>query len=337
MAKLGLLARHKSVGITILALALLRLLWRATQPRAGAAHRHGARATLAGAGHAPAALGLLLAMPLSGWLMSSAKNYPVSWFGLLQLPDLVAPGEAMYAAMHEAHEIMAVVLAVDRAAAPARRAEASFRRSRRRAAANAAVRARRRCPRSPCCAGVLLAGGPGVASAAGRGAPRRRPLPRPRPPRVRQRRRQRHAARSVRPPRATAVRYVLDSRAQHAGVPLPPGRRHRDRALHAVPRDARLAGGRRPARNLPGNPPGAATIDAALEVAIDVASLDTADADRDGTLRGADLFAVARFPQARFVAQQFAAGAAPPPPPARRCSPGQPADPRHARAASPCR
>jgi len=42
-----------------------------------------------------------------------------------------------------------------------------------------------------------------------------------------------------------------------------------------------------------------------LEVAIEVASLDTGDDERDGTLRDADLFAVKKFPQARFSAPQI--------------------------------
>lgn len=39
-----------------------------------------------------------------------------------------------------------------------------------------------------------------------------------------------------------------------------------------------------------------------LEVTIDVASLDTGDGERDGTLRDTDLFSVKKFPQARFSA-----------------------------------
>jgi polyisoprenoid-binding protein YceI len=42
-----------------------------------------------------------------------------------------------------------------------------------------------------------------------------------------------------------------------------------------------------------------------IDVTIDVASLDTGDEERDTTLRGADLFDVAKFPQARFVATKF--------------------------------
>jgi polyisoprenoid-binding protein YceI len=42
-----------------------------------------------------------------------------------------------------------------------------------------------------------------------------------------------------------------------------------------------------------------------LDVTIDVKSVDTGDQERDDTLRGDDLFAVAKFPQAHFVASQI--------------------------------
>ena len=38
---------------------------------------------------------LIFAMPLTGWMMSSAQAiYPVSWFKLFQFPDLVGAGRA---------------------------------------------------------------------------------------------------------------------------------------------------------------------------------------------------------------------------------------------------
>ncbi|HET7757813.1 MAG TPA: YceI family protein, partial [Steroidobacteraceae bacterium] len=43
-----------------------------------------------------------------------------------------------------------------------------------------------------------------------------------------------------------------------------------------------------------------------LEVRVEVGSLDTGDQDRDDTLRGADLFDVAKYPQARFSATHIA-------------------------------
>jgi polyisoprenoid-binding protein YceI len=43
-----------------------------------------------------------------------------------------------------------------------------------------------------------------------------------------------------------------------------------------------------------------------LDVTVDMAALDTADQERDDTLRGPDLFNVAKFPQAHFSATQIA-------------------------------
>ena len=56
----------------------------------------------------------LFALPLSGWLMSSASAYSVSWFNLIQLPDLVGPDEALkgvFGTVHEALNWLLVVLA----------------------------------------------------------------------------------------------------------------------------------------------------------------------------------------------------------------------------------
>ena len=108
--KLALLAKHKSVGITILMLAALRLLWRACNPTPllpgtlKPYERFLARFT-----HATLYV-LLFAMPLTGWMMSSARSFPVSWFNLFQLPDLVAPNRALYQFLHETHENLAWAL-----------------------------------------------------------------------------------------------------------------------------------------------------------------------------------------------------------------------------------
>ncbi len=42
-----------------------------------------------------------------------------------------------------------------------------------------------------------------------------------------------------------------------------------------------------------------------LDVVVDMTSLDTGDKERDDTLRGADLFNVAKYPQARFTSAQI--------------------------------
>ncbi|MCL7715737.1 cytochrome b [Stenotrophomonas mori] len=78
---------HKSLGMTALALGVLRLavrlVVRAPAPVAGPAwQRRAAHAT-----HALMYL-VLLALPVSGWLLNSVAGQPLPWFGLLQLPAL---------------------------------------------------------------------------------------------------------------------------------------------------------------------------------------------------------------------------------------------------------
>jgi cytochrome b561 len=110
--KLTILARHKSFGLTILVLAALRLLWRwlnPTPPLPSNLQPH--ERFLARFTHA-ALYVLLFAMPFTGWIMSSARGFPVSWFNLFQLPDLVPKSEPLYDAMVMTHASLAIALAL---------------------------------------------------------------------------------------------------------------------------------------------------------------------------------------------------------------------------------
>jgi cytochrome b561/polyisoprenoid-binding protein YceI len=112
MEKLAVLARHKSVGITILGLATLRLLWRWLNPTPPLpANLRPYERLLARFTHA-ALYVLLLAMPLTGWIMSSARGFTVSWFNLFELPNLVPKSERLYAAMIRTHAALATALAL---------------------------------------------------------------------------------------------------------------------------------------------------------------------------------------------------------------------------------
>ncbi len=93
--KLQLYSWHKWVGITVFVLTALRLVWRLTHhppplPPAMAPHLKLA----AHAGHW-GLYGLLFAMPLVGWLYSSAAGFPVVLFGVLPLPDMVAASKPL--------------------------------------------------------------------------------------------------------------------------------------------------------------------------------------------------------------------------------------------------
>jgi len=110
--KLGLLAWHKSFGMTILMLAIVRLLWRLGHaPPPLPAGMSPLERTLARGAHLTL-YGLIFLMPLTGWMMSSAKNYAVSWFKLFTFPNLIAPNETAFAVLRNVHDSLSVVLLI---------------------------------------------------------------------------------------------------------------------------------------------------------------------------------------------------------------------------------
>lgn len=83
---------HKSVGITVLGLVLLRILWRVGHPPPPlpTGHPHW-QLRAASAGHAGLYV-LMLALPLSGWMHDSAwkdaATHPMSLFGTIPWPRI---------------------------------------------------------------------------------------------------------------------------------------------------------------------------------------------------------------------------------------------------------
>lgn len=102
---------HKSIGITILALMLLRLGWRlhAGAPQAVPGTPVWQRRLATGTHWALYAVAL--AMPISGWLYDSASGLrPFRWFGLFEMPKLVRPHEWIASQAHGAHELLFLLL-----------------------------------------------------------------------------------------------------------------------------------------------------------------------------------------------------------------------------------
>jgi len=106
-AKFKYLTPHKSIGLTILALAVLRLGWRSLNPTPTLPDTlRPYEQALAKFTHFALYL-LLFVMPLTGWAMSSARSFPVSWYGIVQLPDFVAHDPALYQTLHTTHAVLA--------------------------------------------------------------------------------------------------------------------------------------------------------------------------------------------------------------------------------------
>lgn len=102
---------HNSLGITLLGLAVLRLLWRLLErtPKLPV-HMRRYEVVLARAVHA-AFYALLFAIPLSGWMITSLEGETLRYFGLFDLPALTSTGtESAEKLAEEVHEILFNVL-----------------------------------------------------------------------------------------------------------------------------------------------------------------------------------------------------------------------------------
>lgn len=101
---------HKSWGVLVLILMSLRLMWRFVSPRPGRL------ATVKPWEDSLASLvhfmlyAAVLAMPITGWIMSSAGEYPVSFFGLFTLPQIVPKNPELMQAARSSHGIIAMMI-----------------------------------------------------------------------------------------------------------------------------------------------------------------------------------------------------------------------------------
>ncbi len=103
---------HKSIGATLILLAVLRIIWRIRDVRVPLVAGLNKGQKLAAKGGHYTLYVLMLAMPLSGWGMSSAGGHAVEVFGLFTLPALVEKDKAIGGFFHDAHEYLAWALIV---------------------------------------------------------------------------------------------------------------------------------------------------------------------------------------------------------------------------------
>jgi len=100
--KLKLFSYHKWVGVTVFALVGLRLLWRSVNPPPPSPAMPSWALRTAQITHRLLYL-LLLAVPLSGWLMSSAKGFQTVYLAQVPIPDLLGKDPALGAALESVH------------------------------------------------------------------------------------------------------------------------------------------------------------------------------------------------------------------------------------------
>ena len=108
----ALINAHKSLGLTILVVVVIRLIWRWSNPVPDLPatlkpyERFLARFT-----H-DALYALLIAMPLTGWFGSAALGYPIRWFNLFLVPNPIGKDVPLGHALYLTHSILALALGV---------------------------------------------------------------------------------------------------------------------------------------------------------------------------------------------------------------------------------
>jgi len=93
---------HKSIGATVFLLTCARLAWRWYRPAPPPVAMPRWQQRSAAAAHVLLYV-LMLLVPLSGWIYSSATGVQVVYLGLFPLPDLVAKDKALAGALRATH------------------------------------------------------------------------------------------------------------------------------------------------------------------------------------------------------------------------------------------
>ena len=109
--KITLILAHKAIGMMVLPLVAIRLAWRLRGPLPQFAE--GLPPWQQVAAHFVHLLfyALMFALPLTGWVMSSAGGYPVPIFGWFELPDITGLDEWLFHASIAVHRWLAWALA----------------------------------------------------------------------------------------------------------------------------------------------------------------------------------------------------------------------------------
>ena len=101
-----LMPLHKSIGFLVLLLSLVRLGWRLTHPAPPLPDSMPRWEKAAAHGLHWIFYALMIALPLTGWAFSSAGKYPLSFFGLFDIPKLaVEKGSGLAEGTHNAHVV----------------------------------------------------------------------------------------------------------------------------------------------------------------------------------------------------------------------------------------
>ncbi|MFC5066873.1 cytochrome b [Flaviflagellibacter deserti] len=105
-----LVSIHRVLGVAILALVIVRIVNRRLNPPPALPPTLSRLQHVAAQASHILLYGLMVALPLVGWGMLSAANYPVAMFGPFVLPPILPHDPMLYAALRSIHTVLAYLL-----------------------------------------------------------------------------------------------------------------------------------------------------------------------------------------------------------------------------------
>jgi cytochrome b561 len=102
--KITLILIHKEIGTLAFAVLAARFVWRQWSPLPRLAETTPERQKVAAIFVHLCFYALMIALPVTGWVMSSAAGIPVSVLGLVTLPDLVPRDDLLFEQLRQTHD-----------------------------------------------------------------------------------------------------------------------------------------------------------------------------------------------------------------------------------------
>jgi cytochrome b561 len=109
--RIRLISYHKWIGVTIFFFVFIRVLWRLSHTAPRLPNTIPRWQQFASAVSHGFLYVLMVIIPLSGWIYSSAAGVPVVYLGLVQLPDLIGADKALAVNLKFLHKVLNFTLA----------------------------------------------------------------------------------------------------------------------------------------------------------------------------------------------------------------------------------
>ncbi|WP_404710148.1 cytochrome b [Sphingomonas sp. MMS24-J13] len=108
----GLVAWHLSIGTAILAIMVVRAVWRLVHREPPPPSSLSPLLRMVSRTTHVILYALLVALPLLGWANASSRGWPITLFGVIPLPPLMATGARLGHTLGDVHGTVAIVLLV---------------------------------------------------------------------------------------------------------------------------------------------------------------------------------------------------------------------------------